>query len=54
MEFVLREMEEEVRGDGFVRIMCEQVLSMGKNVHLLHLLGKLHLVTEATGGFAGE
>lgn len=49
MEFELQEMCEEIKNDGFIRIVCEQVLGMGKNVHLLHLLGKLHLVGEAAG-----
>lgn len=49
MEFVLQEMCEEIKNDGFIKIICKQVLFMGKNVHLLRLLGKLHLVSEATG-----
>lgn len=49
MEFVLQEMSDAIKNDGLMRIICEQVLGMGKNVHLLHLLGKLHLVGEATG-----
>lgn len=49
MEFVLQEMCDKIKNDGFIKIICKQVLSMGKNVHLLRLLGKLHLVRETTG-----
>lgn len=52
MEFMLQEMSDEIRNDGFIKIICEQVLCMGKNVHLLHLLGKLHLVSEVTGNIS--
>lgn len=52
MEFLLQEMSEEIKNDGFIKLICNQVLGIGKNVHLLHLLGKLHLVCEATGNLS--
>lgn len=54
MEFVEREVGEEARRDGFIKTICERVLSVGKNVHLLHLLGKLHLANETTEGSYGK
>lgn len=49
MEFVLQEMCDEIKRDGFIKIVSEQVLNIGKNSHLLRLLGKLHLVDEVRG-----
>lgn len=46
MRFSVKELPEEILNDGFFQVIINEVLQIGKNIHLLKLFGKLHLVNQ--------
>lgn len=54
MEFVIKNLDDNAKSDSLLNLICTQVLQIGKNIHLLRLLGKLHLVPEFTGMYKGR
>jgi hypothetical protein len=50
MNFVLRDgIDEYYEKDCVVKIFCDQVLQIGRNIHLLRLLGKFDVFTKGSG-----
>ncbi|KAF5297036.1 hypothetical protein FQA39_LY12250 [Lamprigera yunnana] len=49
MEFFLKDLDEDVREDKIINLICTHVLQVGKNIHLLRLLGKMQLFFEYSG-----
>lgn len=48
MNFILRDNEvlkKSCEENGIIRILCERILQIGRNVHLLRLLGKYDVFT---------
>ncbi|RZC36219.1 Spc97 Spc98 domain containing protein [Asbolus verrucosus] len=49
MNFILQDnMEEFVKSDGMIKIICDQVLQIGRNIHLLRLLDKYDVFTKGS------
>lgn len=53
MQYVVRELDQFSQMDGMLHIICTRIMQLGKNIHLLRLLGKLHLITEEYGCMKG-
>lgn len=50
MNFVLQDdIEDYSKNDGVIRLICEDVLQIGRNIHLLRLLGKYDDFAKGSG-----
>lgn len=47
MEFIEKNLNSFSKSDSLLKIFCTDVLEIGTNIHLLRLLGKLHLIKES-------
>lgn len=52
MNFTLQDnIENYFKNDGVIRLICEDVLQIGRNIHLLRLLGKYDDFAKGSGTY---